>query len=59
MSLARRSHVATKVRAWFKTGLHFDNRKHSGTLRGEVLALFVFIQSGPIDVSAEVGYFYS
>jgi len=37
-------------------GKHFGNGRDSGTLPREVLVLFVDIESGPIKLSAAVGY---
>jgi len=39
-----------------KTGRLLSNIRDSGNLRGEVLVLFIYIQSGPISISAALSY---
>jgi len=58
VSLVRRSNK-NKIRAFLKTGWCFGNRNSIRPTLREVLVLFVYIQSEPMNVSAWVGYVHN
>jgi len=50
--------IATKIGALLKNGLTLG-QQNNGTLRREVLVLFIYIQSELMNVCAGVGYVYN